>query len=228
MAYTLAELKTLARQRADMENSTLIRDVELKNYINDSYGELYDLLTASFEDYYLKSPVTFTLTQPANTYSLPSDFYKLRGLDFQLSSSDWTTVTQFNFAERNVRSRLLSRYTTGQRSLSYRVMGSKLYLIPEEECSGTFRLWYVPKVTPLDLDADIMGDVLDFAEYVIIDAAIKCLIKEESDISALMALKQKMELRVTTMAKSRNIDRPERVADVSSQFEAFETLFPRA
>lgn len=228
MAYTLAQLRTLARQRADMENSTFVSDSEFNNYINDSYGELYDLLVASFEDYYLKAPVTFTLTSPTNTYALPSDFYKLRGLDFQLSSGDWTTVTLFNFAERNVKSRLLSRYSYGQKNVSYRVMGQYLRIEPADECSGTYQLWYIPRYTRMTSDSDTLGDVLDFSEYVIVDAAIKALVKEESDISALLAIKGQLHERVITMAKSRVADKPERVADVSNTFLAFETLYPRA
>lgn len=197
-----------------MENSSFITDAEFNNYINDSYAELYDLLTASFEDYFVADPVSFTLSS-TNTYPLPATFYKLRGLDFKLSDTDWAEVKEFNFAERN---RYRSDLACTRR---YRIMGQKLYVLPETASSGTYQLWMIPRFTPLASDTDVMGDVLDFAEYVVIDAAIKALIKEESDISALAMQKQAMTDRVITMAARRDVDQPERIADVTQHIHYF-------
>jgi flagellar biosynthesis/type III secretory pathway chaperone len=228
LAYTLLQLRTLARQRADMENSQTVTDAELTNYINDSYGELYDLLVSEFEDYYLASPSTFTIASGANTSALPADFYKLRGLDFQLSAGEWVTVRQFNFASRNQRSNLVSRLSREARGIAYRVMGQYIRLEPAADAAGTYQLWYVPRFTRLTGDSDTMGDVLDFAEYVIIDAAIKMLIKEESDIQPLVLQKQAMVQRVQTMAKNRSVDSPERIADTSAEYTSYDALFPRS
>ena len=54
---SLSELRLLARQRADMENSQFISDDEWRRMINRSYAELYDLVvtSANSEDYFLKS-----------------------------------------------------------------------------------------------------------------------------------------------------------------------------
>lgn len=226
MAYTLLQLRTLARQRADMENSQLVLDPELTNYVNDSYAELYDLLVTQFEDYYLAAPQTFTIASGSNTQALPATFYKLRAIDLQ-NGSDWLTVRQFNFAERNHRATSISRIGYAAKNVSYRVMGQNIYFEPELDAAGTYRLWFIPRYTPLVADGDTMGDVLDFGEYVIIDAAIKMLIKEESDIGALMAQKQAMTERVMTMAKDRTVDQPERIADVSMDAYSFEGLFRR-
>lgn len=211
MSFTLAGLRELAKQRADMENSSFISDAEWTTMINGSYGELYDLITAQFEDYYLADPVLFTLTS-LNTQTLPADFYKLRGLDY-MDGSRWANVREFNFGERNRFSGIESGYFG--RKKSYRVMGQKIYLLPENDPGGQYRLWYIPRFKPLALETDVMGDVLDFEEYVVIDAAIKALIKEESDPSALMKQKSDMASRVITMAADRSVDQPERVTDVS-------------
>jgi hypothetical protein len=219
---TLSELRTQVRQRANMENSQFVTDAELLLYINASYGELYDILVSRFEDYYLKSdpvtglPPTFTLSGGTYTYALPSDLYKLRGLDVQVSgATDWATIPRFNFDERNSISRTVNRLQMGLKSLSYRVIGSKLYVLPEDQAAGTYRLWYIPRLTKLAVDADdVAGTVMDFEEYIIVDAAMKCLLKEESDVTVLMAVKEQLRQRILAMSANRDAGSPERVADV--------------
>jgi hypothetical protein len=83
----LSDLRTLVRQRADQENSQFVTDEELRQYINRGYAELYDLLVtnATSEDYFLNSS-TVTLVSGTQTYDLPADFYKLRGVDLNMGS----------------------------------------------------------------------------------------------------------------------------------------------
>ena len=91
----LTTLRTLSRQRADMENSQFVSANEWREYINRGYAELYDLLTtsASSEDYFLNSNI-FSLVSGTKTYDLPSDFYKMRGVDQIPSRSDGTTLAR--------------------------------------------------------------------------------------------------------------------------------------
>jgi len=210
---TLAELRTLARQRADQENSSFISDSEANNYINMAYGELYDLLVASFSDYYLTS-TTFTLSGTNNT-TLPADFYKIRGLDFNAIANSYVTVQPFNFLERNRFDVPVSKLAWGVQRRQYRVMGNKIYLIPEQDVDGTYRLWYIPRYTRLSADGDQMSNVLDFEEYVIVSAAIMMMNKEESDPSALLMMKQALKDRIDGMAKDRDAGQGERVGDVT-------------
>lgn len=217
MAFTLADIKTQVRQRADMENSTFIKDDELKNYINNSYAELYDILVSRFEDYFSKSE-SFSLTGASNNHSLPSDLYKVRGVDYMLSTNDPVTLRRWNFDERNKIARTTTRALRGVGDRQYRVMGQNLTVLPSDKAPGNYQLWYIPRYNPLSLDADTLGDVLDFAEYIIVDAAIKCLIKEESDTSVLLAIKQGLKARIEAMASNRDTQ-PDRIADVSGYYD---------
>lgn len=221
----LSELRTQVRQRANMENSQFVTDAELLLYINASYGELYDILVSRFEDYFIKLdsgtglPPTFTLASGVSIYAIPSDLYKLRGIDVQNNSStNWSTVHRYNFAERNSRSNSVSRIQYGEKNLSYRAIGNKIQFLPEDQAQGTYRLWYIPRLTKLAADSDdTQGTTLDFEEYIIVDAAMKCLIKEESDVSALMAIKEQLRQRIIAMSSNRDAGSKERVADVRGQ-----------
>lgn len=199
-----------------MQNTQFITDAELTTSINGSYGELYDLLVSKFEDYYTKSSAV-TLTGTQNLIPLPQDFYKLRGLDASISSSaDWFTVPRYAFSERNSFGRVGSRILASQSQLSYNLLGGVVHILPEAQAAGNYRLWYVPRFTPLVADLDLMGDVLDFSEYVVIDAAMKCLVKEESDTSAMMGAKAMLIGRVNTMAAQRDATGMGRIGDVNS------------
>lgn len=77
---SLSEIRLLAQQRADMENSQFITADEWRRMINRAYAELYDLIvtSANSEDYFLTSG-TISLVSGTATYDLPTDFYKSRG-----------------------------------------------------------------------------------------------------------------------------------------------------
>jgi hypothetical protein len=188
---TLADIRLRAQQRSNMENSTFVSTAEWLTYINGSYNELYDLLVSRFEDYFSTS-VDFTLSNSSNEYTLTSDFYKIRGLDYQNSSGQFVPIKKFNFDER------------GQSSFD------------PNTTTGNYRLWKIPRFTPLANDNDVLGDILDFDEYIVVDAAKKALQKEESDVSVLMADKESLRQRILAMASNRDTN-PDRIADVTGR-----------
>lgn len=216
MAVTLAQLRTQARQRADMANSTFVDDDELTTYINDSYLELYDLLVSKFEDYFVGTPTSFTLASGVSTYTLPSDFYKLVGLDKALGGGDYYALRPFNFNERNIRS-TLSLYRGIYPNIRYRVVGGVIRFTPEDQAAGDYRIWYVPNATLLTATTDTIAAECDrWKLYIIVDAAIKMLLKEESDVQAHLLQKQALIRRIDEMAANRDVGEPMRIQDVYS------------
>ena len=153
---TLESLREQVRQRADMENSNFVKDPELNLYINASYGELYDLLVSRQEDYFVVDS-TFTLTT-TNTQALPADFYKLVGIDFLIDSNQESAISlrKFNFAERNAyaRENVPARTFRGIPERMYRIVGEEIFILPESNANGTYKIWYIPKMTALAADAD--------------------------------------------------------------------------
>jgi hypothetical protein len=212
MAVTLATLRTRVRQQADQESSTFISDSELTAYINQSARDLHGLLSTTYEDYFLTS-VQFTLST-ANTYTLPTNFLKLRGLDYS-NADDWVTVPRFAFEDRN---KYQQRYQRGDLDVwrMYRIMQGAIYIVPEDDYAGTYRLWYTYDFTELSSDSDTLANTLGWDEYVVVDAAIKCLQKEESDASLLMARKADLKQRIMAEAANRDASGPERITVVGS------------
>lgn len=213
MAVQLQTLRTRVRYRANMEDSEFVTDTELNTFINESYAELYDLLVSKFEDWYVGDPTEITMTSgDAGKKALASDFYKLRGVDQQLGGR-WREVHPFNFNERN-RQGTAERLNGFLTTVRYRVVGSDLRFSPVDLAVGTFRYWYVPLATEMSGDTDTMDGVNGWEQYVIVDAARKCLLKEESDTSELERELAKLTNRIEVMAQNRDAGNPQQVEDI--------------
>jgi len=210
---TKATLRLRARREADMEFSQLADDEEVDQYINDSAAEFYDLVLAQDPDYFLNpTPFSITLTSGVDTYALPADFYKLRGVDTQLSAvaNQWITLEPFNFKQRNLYNWAPVNWNIlGVANVKYHLMGptggvAQIKFIPGPLSPQTIRLWYVPACPTLVAETDSLDGVNGWDEYVVVDTAIKLLQKEESDTALLMARKAALMERIAAMAPSRD------------------------
>ncbi len=221
MAVTLASLIVQVRERADMVNSNFVLDPELTIYINNSAKELYDILVSRFEDQFLYTdPNTFetptaTISSEANNFfDVTDQLYKLRGVDKLVSGDKWITLTKFNFNDRNTFLSQGPRAYFGQVAVQYRFMDQKILILPKSSSVGTYRYWYIPKFTDLTAEIDLPASMDMWSEYIVVDSAIKCLVKEESDTSALQLAKQQLTARIEAMAANRDAGMPDKVSNV--------------
>lgn len=224
---SLGELRLRAKQRADMENSNFIDVSEWNYYINQSYYELYDLLITAYEDYYIAPRLSITTTS-TDLYALPNGannsaapaFYKLYGVDCGLSNSTsaFVTLKKFDFIQRNryvfpqITSSILGVF-----NMEYRVLGSNIKLIPSPGAGQTIGLWYFPKLTTLLQDTDVVDGISGWTEYVIVDAARKAMMKEESDTTFLIQEKMMLQKRIEESASNRDAGAPDTISDTRGQ-----------
>lgn len=226
MAITFAELKQAARERADMVDSEFVTDSELEFYVNSSIAELHDILIQAYEgDYNVKSD-TFTTTSGTDSYALSTiitddDFYKLRGIDVKLDGNKFASVDRFNFNERNRFQDFVGWSYLGLPHIRYRLVGSNLNFHPVPDKNTEVKIWYVPVAQKLTDDADTLDDLNQFSEYVIVDAAIKMLNKEESDVSVLAAQKQMLKRRIEEAANNRDAGESESITDIYSENDSY-------
>lgn len=189
---TLLQLRDRAKQESDMVNSSFITDPEWLNLINSSLQEIYGLTAQVYgADYYVQSPstgYTFTTDGTNQFFALPADFFKLLGIDVLYGATNqWTTLREFGIGDRNKFSAINS---------------------PIPAAGQTVRLFYVPRVTLLVGDSTTIPDALSmngWEEYIIADACIKALTKEESDVSVFMQRKQALIDRINAEAESRDL-----------------------
>jgi len=210
---TLEELKDQVRERADMVNSQFVTDAELVAYINSSLANLHDMLIGAYNEEYFMEEYQFTSTGVIE-YALPDDFYKLRGVDAQ-TGGRWISVKRFNFNKRNDESFVAE--LSGFSNMQYRIVGSNIRFNFSPSSGTVLRMFYHPKAAKLVADSDEYDDQNQYAEFVVIDAAIKCLNKEESDVSVLMAHRADQIARIVAMAQNRDANEPESVSDIYAE-----------
>lgn len=198
MSTTLASLRLQCQQQTDLVNSGFVSNAEWLGYINSSYLELYGNIVQHFgNDYFVQSTATgfpITTTGLTQFYALPTDFFKMLGLDLQLSSpGGWASLREFAFADRNKYSNLTNS--------EFPAAGQVL------------RLFYVPRATLLASDSDTIDGVNGWEEFIIVDASIKALAKEESDVSVFEARRQQLETRLAAEIENRNAGESARIVD---------------
>lgn len=232
---TLEAVRIAAQQRADMLNSNFLSKAEWDNNINASYFELYGLLVQKYgNDYFVAIDANggfyqfttngtseiYPLPDGSSTYLMPAGttapaFFKLLGVELQVSgANDWMTLKPFEFIERNRFAVPNMQSALGRRTnLRYRIISGQLWLKPVPMGGQVVRIQYVPRMTILVADDDTFDGVNGWEEYIVIDAAIKALQKEESDVSALMAQKTAIIQRIEAEAENRDAGSPARVGN---------------
>jgi len=229
-ALTLAQIRTEAQRAADMvdteiadESQRFVTDSEWTDAINASAARLYGLLVTSFEDFRVRSDQFSSVSSDPfyidqATYMLPADFLKLRGLDVQWAGSPtgWFTLKSIPFASRNDQWYPTAPTWLVPGSCRYMLVDNTIIFAPQPQGTTTFRRWYVPTLPALAADSDKLdlGPVNGWEQYIILDAAIKKLQKEESFEAAqvLMARLQQFEAQVKSEAKNRDAGGPKHVS----------------
>ena len=280
---SLTELRTLSRQRADQENSQFVTDTELTRYLNNSWGELYNLICENFNEDYFTTGYTFTLTSGTDTYDLPSDFYKSRGVDLVVTSTESVPLRRYNWAQRTRNS-----LTVYARDYRYRIQKGSIVFTHTPSTGDSIKIWYIPSPKRLlskdttaitrgtntmwttgshefvvgdtitgqnflatdynvdqtvtavgantvttDLNSAGLSDPTSYGtiesrfdfysgwdEFLIIDSAIKMVIKEEGDPTPLLLQKKQLNDRIITESQNRDAGEPQTVTDVVS-YEKF-------
>jgi hypothetical protein len=215
---SLGTLRVNVRNRTNTETSEFVTDDEINAYINASAQELYDILVQKYGDnYYTVTPYEFATDGSNDYFDLPVDFFKLLGVDLKiaLGPNAYVTLRPFTFAERNKYATPNVQTLYGLRTnLRYRVHGTKLWLVPRPSVGQYIRMHYIPRMPWMVADTDVLDGVSGWEEYVVVDASIKVLTKEESDVSVFMAQKTALLQRIESAAENRDAGSPATVADV--------------
>jgi hypothetical protein len=105
---TATDIIARARSVSDLPNSQFVSHLDELNSINEAWKDLYAALMDNDDDYYV-TELSITITTAnavagANneyTTTLPSDFVKLRYLDFRTASADWMPVRKFSLSQKD-------------------------------------------------------------------------------------------------------------------------------
>lgn len=227
----LGYLRYQSKLRADKLQSQFLTDDEWNFNINQSANKLYDVLITKFGDkYFLAPPIQFN-TNGTAVYPLPNGalysgapaLYKLAGVDVGINATnnEWFTLPKFNWIDRNRYSTLqLAGTVQSIYGLAYCDFGNNLYFIPLPTNAQTIQLWYIPILSQMLQDTDMMPfSISGWSELVIVDAGIKALIKEESFDQAQILIGERNDLmeRIETTAANRDVGQPNTVSNTRAR-----------
>lgn len=199
-----------ARARADLQNSQFCSDAELIDQISLSYAKLYSTILDKFPEFNITSQ-NLTLTPGTSIYSLPADFYRLRGVDINIGNQPYQ-LRKFSFTERN---RAIGAISS--RPSHYILTNTTIKLVPAPHTTGgtdSVTLWYAPVPTKLTTAGQSVDGVAGFEEYIMLDTAIYIRTKEESDISGLEIRRAQMEQIILSAMGNIDSTFPDKVVDV--------------
>ena len=215
---TLSALRTEIANRINFTvpaaSGTFITISEANACINNAINELRDVMIQKYGADYFATTSTISLVNGTEAYSLPSDFFKLLGVDYQMSNNEYVTLTPYELSERNRFNRSILRPYASSEFLRYRIRGSQIIFSPIPTTTNTVRLIYVPLATALSADGDTFECFNGWDEYVITDCCIKWLAKEESSTTIWEQAKLALKERIESAAGNRDAGFSPCIADV--------------
>jgi hypothetical protein len=216
-ALTHGTIRGMVRQRADIENSTHITDAEIDQYIYDSVFECFEIrvgvvghevaFTDKVDLYTVSGTQTYTLT--LNGTDL---LYKVQRVDVAFDS------IRVPFRSFNLTDEVLddtARTWDHGTDLKYMInqAGVKISFHPVPNAVHSVRVYYISLPTPKTNDSSTYQGITPWEEYVAISAAIKCMVKEESDTAALERQLANITDRIVRWGSSLDVARPTNIAD---------------
>ncbi len=220
---TLATLRARVRERCDMVHSQFITDTadSLDSWINEGAQKLHDMLIQAYGEDYVEKSTTLTTVAAQSDYDLPSDFYKLLGVELPLGGR-MRTILPYQRTERNTFANQpvsLSQFNIPRYKLSRGVI--RLLPTPNSVLVGT--LWYAPWLQVNDGDKNKLVDATDcvlfpngWERYIVLYAAKIALDKEESDSSKVVADLAKETADLMAVIENRNADMPHQAIDLDA------------
>lgn len=217
---TLEKLMARVRSRADMPVGGIVSDAELVDYINEAARRLYASRVLSDRDSFV---VRAALTLAPDNVALPADFMDLVSVEASIGDGNFTRLRRANLQDESPDNTGLHRFCARQ---TYALEEGLLYCQPNPPPYLTLRVRYVPstwgktaggaKINELTNPTDTIDCVNGWDRLVILDAAIMCRIKEESDHRDLDAERAKIEGEVMREADDRDSAQPRTVIDTKS------------
>lgn len=201
----LSDLRARVREAADMPTTGFVTDTanSLDAWINEGVQQLHGKMVDAMGEEYASKSSTFTTVADQSDYTLPTDFFKLYGVDLSASSGGPTrTLTPFNRSERGAYNDSLLALQPIPR---YQLVQDTLRLYPKPGAGQTGTIYYAPEATLLVLPGDTVKIPNGWEAWVVCYAAIRALAKEESSIGDLRVIMKDIERQIEDTKEQRDL-----------------------
>jgi len=223
MLITIQTITDSAIDLADMRRSAFIdqsgtASSELIRYVNMAYKDVYQQIVQSKENYFAE-PHTFNLVGAQGTYTLPTNFYKLNGVDLALDNSNtrFITLSPAMFKDRNKYKSSINALTApyGQ-VFRYLLIKDTIQFIPVPTSAFQVIVWYTPEPATITSLSDTVTLPPGCDEYMSLYIGAMMKAKEESDPSALDFKRNQVLLQLKSSLRERDTGSANYVVDEES------------
>lgn len=213
----LEDMRNEVRDRADIENSQHITDAQINRYINQSGAALHAILVEHCEDEFIELFSGTTSAASGNLTSISlgavpeesNGAYKIVAVELEVSGRR-RHIERWSWQTHGA---LIDQSNSGSLDFRYRWVSYTLQIIPGCPTATPYWVYAIPPFVDLTDDDDTLDGRDGWEEWIVIDAAVKCLLKEESDTRPLVAERTEVLERVKSQMKARDFARPDRVQD---------------
>lgn len=192
-----------------MVGSSFVADAAtgLDAWINEAHQKLHGMLVDALGEEYVESINNITTTG-ADSYALPSDFYKL----YAAGVIDGDRVRKMQQFTRGEQYKYLDTRTVNVPR--YRIVNRTLRLAPNIATGKVLYISYAPNATTLSVAGDTVDYPNGWERFIVIDAAIQALMKEESSVTTLVAERDRIIQEIEATKEQRDLANPTKVVDV--------------
>ncbi len=213
---TLGNLRDEVRDRADIEGSTHITDPQINRYVNQSGAALHSMLVEMCEDEFLEVFSGSTSAASGNQTNINVGYigevtagaYKILGVEVVVNGNR-VPLRRWSWREHAA---LIDSPSSGP-PYFYRWVSSTVQVIPGLPTSTPYYVYAIPPYVDMAADDETIDGRDGWEEWIVLDAAIKCMTKEESDPSVLVAERDRVYQRIVTQMMQRDFANPGRVGD---------------
>lgn len=210
---TLTMLRNRVRERVDMVGSSFITDTNtsLDAWINEANQKLHGMLVDAYGEEYASSESTFTTTT-ATDYAVAGSFFKLYGVELYDHGS-WRTLLPYTRAERNT---YRNTQTIGWHVPRYKLVGNYIRILPAPSAGLSGKILFAPNAATLASGTDTVEYPNGWDRFIVVDAAIQALAKEESSASALITERDMIKREIELAKELRDLSAPGQVTDIEN------------
>lgn len=206
-------------KRSDLEGATdRFPPAEVDRYINQGRAALRDeIIKARGRSYFRKQPAA-TITTGAGLvsgsttkYTLPSDFYQL--ISVRVAEENGDNLEPFT-AQDEPDLRYVGASTDWP--THYELQENAIEMLPEHRAGQAVVLEYIPVLTDVSADADLVEGYNGWEDFIVDYAAMQMAMKDDEPrvVAMLDRSLERMRERIQALAPKRDRFRAERTKDV--------------
>jgi hypothetical protein len=212
---TLSTLIQRVRQRSNLEGAVaFLPDSEVIDNLNLSLADWYDLVVGStWGGTYYRVPWPITTQGNVSSYPLAPNCYDVISVDCLLTGNQTISAQRYQEENRNIFKQLPLVGWMWNQPCFYQLQGQNINFMPMPQSAFSVTVNYIPTAPVLSNYSDTLDSINGWEEYIVLDSAVKCLIKYgRADIIPMLEVRrQEQKARIVAAAPKRDLNQSEGV-----------------